>query len=462
MKKFFLLTVVVLGLVLGVPAIVGFKVEDRYQLVIDRAQQRGLNIKAHDYQRGWFSSSATTRFLLTRPGQGAQSGDPKSLELTLDSVIAHGPLISSGLGLAEIDSAIKFGERAVFPPDYPARMHTLVEFAGNGVTEIELPASEIPASTDLPGISFGGLSARISFAADRGGLDINLTAKGLQLGDGDKKLVELGELLLKSNTSTSASGLLLGTGEFTLQRFYVRDVETGGQVTISGIAVDVQSSEESEQVRAAANYHVESITAGDKRYGPGKLKVELGQLSAPVMVRLQQALEEINGKVMPDTERGMALMGVMMSIAPELLKTDPFISIKPLQLVTPDGTVDGEIMLRGDGLALADLSNLQSLTGKLVADLSLRMPEKLLRAMLIQQTRLKLEQQMKFVAEQGGEVPDLDQAQLQQLVELRVDEQIDQWLLQEVVERDGEDLATVVSLSSGLLTVNGKTIPLPF
>lgn len=459
MKKFSLLAIVVLALVLGAPAIVGFKVEDRYQLLIDRAQQRGLNITAHDYQRGWFSSTATTRFQSVKPGQAA--GDGQSLGLTLVSTISHGPLVSTGLGLAEIDSDIEFSDQAIFAPDYPAQIHTLIELAGHGVTRIELPASENAGSTDLPHITFGGLSARISFSADQRDFDLNLVSKGLQIGDGDNKLVELGEAQLDSSTSTSASGLLLGGGELTIERFSVRDAETGGQVDIEGIAVDVQSSEASEQVAAAANYRIESIAVGEEHYGPGLLRVELDRLSAPQMVRLQQAMEEINRQSMSDAERGMALMGVVMTVAPELLKGDPSIAIKPLRLVTPEGTVDGELTLRGNGLTLADLSSVQSLAGKLVADLSLRMPEKLLRAMLVQQTRMKLEQQMALVVEQGGEVPDLDEEQLRQLIELRVDEQIDQWLLQEVVERVGSDLATVVSLSSGLLTVNGKTVPIP-
>ena len=50
--------------------------------------------------------------------------------------------------------------------------------------------------------------------------------------------------------------------------------------------------------------------------------------------------------------------------------------------------------------------------------------------------------------------------ELQEMVEAAATEQLDQLLVQGLVEREGSDIATVASLSNGLLTVNGKTVPL--
>lgn len=461
MKKFSLLAVLVLTLVLGAPALIGFKAEARYQLAVDRIQQSGLEVVAHSYDRGWFGSTAETSLVFARPGHLSAARGPDSLRLTLLSTVSHGPLVSTGLGLAEVDSEIKFAARSIFPPDYPAQIHTLIDLAGRSDTRINLPATEITGTKEMPDLSFGGLSGEMKFDAGRGDMEIHFVLQSLGVYSGGQTLAEVGETRLDSNSHTSASGLMLGNGEFSAQRLLLKDSESGEQVVMSGLALDLESSEVSEQVSAAASYRLQSIEVAGEIYGPGLLRIEMSRLSGPVLVRLQQAMTEIKEQAMSDEQRGMALLGVVMNIGTDLLKSDPAIAIKPFQLVTPDGTVEGEISLRGDGLSLADLSNIQLLAGKLAADLSLRMPETLFRSMLIHQTRLKLEQQIATVIEQGGEVPDLDQAQLQQLIEHQVDEQIDQWLLQEIIERDGADLATVASLSSGLLTVNGKTIPLP-
>jgi len=459
MKRYALLALLVMALVFGAPAVIGIKAEARYQLAIDRIQQSGVKVISHNYDRGWFGSMAETSLTFDGPEDAAATGEPGSLRLTLLSTVSHGPVLSTGLGLAEIESEIKFGERAILPPDYPAQIHTLVDLNGTGHTRIDLPAADFSGSAQMPDISFGGLSGEVAF--DIGGdAQIQFVLNSLAVSSAGQKLVELGETRLDSNSRTSSSGLMLGDGEFRVQQFVLNDPESGEQVVMHDLAIDLESSEELEQVSAVASYRMGLIEVAGDVYGPGVLSVEMSRLPGPVLARLQQALAEIKAQKMSDAQRGMALSGLVMSVASELLKNDPTIAIKPLRLVTPDGTVEGELSLRGAGLSLADVSSIPALASKLVADLSLRMPEKLFRSMLIKQIGQQLEQQMAAMIEQGGEAPELDRAQLQQLVERQVDEQLKHWLSQEIIERDGDDLATVASLSSGLLTVNGKTVPL--
>lgn len=461
MKKFSLLTLLVLAVVFGAPAVIGIKAEARYQLAVERIQQSGLKVISHSFDRGWFGSTAETGFLLVRPDYSAAPSESESLRLSLKSTISHGPLVSNGVGLAEIDSEIKFGEKAIFPPNYPAEIHTLVEFDGKGATRVNLPPADIAGSAEMPDLSFGGLSGEMKFDSRNRDIALHSVLQHLRISSAGQKLAELGETRLETNSRTSVSGLMLGSGEFRMQRLMLRDSESGDQVVMNELAVSVESSEESEQVSAVAGYRMERIEVGGEVYGPGVLQVELKRLDGPVLARLQQNVAQLKNQTMSDAQRGMALLGVVMDAGSELLKSDPSIVIKPLRLVTPDGTVEGEISLRGDGLRMADISSIPALAGKLVADLSLRVPEKLFREMLIQQVGKELERQIAVMVEQGANAPEMDQDQLRQLAEQQVEEQLNHWLSQQIIERDGENLATVASLSSGLLTVNGKTVPLP-
>lgn len=460
MKKFFFLTILVVALVLGAPAVIGIKAESRYQLAIDHIQQSGLRVVSHSYSRGWFGAKAETGIVFVAPEGASAATGPDSPHLTLVSTIAHGPLVSTGLGIAEIDSQIEFAEKTLALPDDQAQIHTMIDLDGSGHTRINLPAADMTGSAKMPDISFDGLSGEMQFGID-GDIDTHLVLHGLVVGSDGQKLLELGETRLQSNSRTSVSGLMLGNGKFSMQRLKLSGPEQGEQVAMQQLDVDLASSEELEQVSAVASYRVERVEVGHDVYGPGQLRVELNRLSGPVLVRLQRAITDIKSQSMSDAQRGMALMGVVMNVASELLKGDPGIVIKPLSLVTPDGTVEGELSLRGNGLRLADISNMPVLAGKLVADLSLRAPEKLFRSMLVQQSARRLKQQIAAMIEQGGEAPRLEQGELQQLIERQVDQQLSEWISQEVIVRDGSDLATVASLSSGLLTVNGKTIPLP-
>jgi len=73
---------------------------------------------------------------------------------------------------------------------------------------------------------------------------------------------------------------------------------------------------------------------------------------------------------------------------------------------------------------------------------------------------LRIAQQFEQGVKEGDEVEMPAPEQLQQMVRTAAAEQLNQLLLQGVVERDGADIVSVASLSNGLLTVNGKTVPL--
>ena len=461
MKKFSLLTLLVLAAVFGTPAVIGIKAEARYQLAVERIQQSGLKVISHSFSRGWFGSTAETSFLLVSTDYSSAVSDSDRRHLSLRSTISHGPLVSTGLGLAEIDSEIKLGKRAIFPPDYPAEVHTLVDLNGSGATRVNLPPADVAGSAEMPDLSFGGMTGEMTFGEGSGDIGLQFVLQHLRIGSSGQKLAELGETRLESNSRTSLSGLMLGSGEFKVQRLMLHDAERSEQLIVDELAVSVDSAEETELVSAVASYRMQRIEVGGEVYGPGELRVELKQLSGPALGRLQQNIAQLKNQTMSDAQRSMALLSLMLELGSELLKNNPSITIKPLHLVTPDGTVAGEFSLRGDGLTMADISNIPALAGKLVADLSLRVPEKLLRSMLVQQVGKELERQIAALVAQGADAPELDQDQLHLLAEQQVDQQLNHWLSQQVIERDGADLATVASLSSGLLTVNGKTVPLP-
>ncbi|MCP5415897.1 MAG: YdgA family protein [Chromatiaceae bacterium] len=459
MKKIAVLTLIVLALVLGTPAIIGFRAETHYQMMIERIQHSGAKVISHRYQRGWFVSDAETRLRFALPDEAAIDTS-EGLQLTLVSTVTHGPLLPSGVGLAEAESHLKFADQAIFPPGYPDSVNTTIDFNGSGRTSIDLPAAEIAGSMGRPDLSFGGLSGEIGFDVERGALDIRLLLKQLVVGNTGNRSVNLTGAQVISNFATGSSGLMLGSAEFSAQQLALGELEGGEQVGLYQPSIQLNSSERSDQVSTVVSYAFEKLEAGRAVYGPGQLQIELNRLSAPVLQRLQRETEEIRDQKLSDAARSLALMGVATNFAGELLQNDPELKIAPLRLVTPQGTLQGELSLRSKGLSLLDLANITLLVSKLDATMSLSIPEELLRMMLKARTNLLLEQQLAESMEQGGAVPELDQDQLQELVELQVDEQLNNWLSQQFLTREGGDLVVVASLSSGSLIVNGRTLPL--
>ena len=117
--------------------------------------------------------------------------------------------------------------------------------------------------------------------------------------------------------------------------------------------------------------------------------------------------------------------------------------------------------MNANGLKWEHVGNPQLMITKLDANLSFRIPEKLLRSMLENQARTRLVKEIEALTEELGEQPLVEQEQLDSMVDAEVEAQLEQWLGQGLMERDQQDVITDAELTDGLLTVNGQPVPLP-
>ena len=238
------------------------------------------------------------------------------------------------------------------------------------------------------------------------------------------------------------------------------DPDSGEQVELENFTVEVDSSEQGELISGLATYRLERVSAGGQSYGPGQVGLEVSQLSAAAIVQLQESMEQIQRQPLDDEQRGIAIMGTLMGLGPQLLSSDPGFAIRELRVATPSGEVTGGFSVRPVGLRWSEIGNIGVVLDKLTAEFSLRVPEALFEQLQRQQIRMALVAELARLAQQGQQPPELDPVQLQLLVEQQAQERLAQWLEQGVVERVGSDITTQANLASGLLTVNGKAFPL--
>lgn len=462
MKRFIVIFLILGAVLLAIPGVIGFQAEERYEELLNRFEKSGVQIVGSSYQRDWFGSSAETELSLVVPAS-PDTGQTQSKEFrfTVLSQIAHGPLTTEGAGMAVIESKILVDGEPVFPADYPATIRTSIDLGGAGTTQVNLPQVEIAASDKRPGIRFAGIQGELIFSSGLDQAKIHLNMNGLSLVDGDVKRLEIGRLQLDSRSRRDASGLMLGGGLLELEHLDLQDADSGTRIRLDGIGIEVESGAEGGNVSGSALYRLERATVGDQVYGPAKLKVAIDHISGKLMARLQESLQQINARQLPEAQKQMAVMGVLMENGPEFLKSDPRLAIEQLRVKTPDGTVDMHFSIQSVGLEWKQIANISAVLGKLVADASLRVPEKLFRQLFIQQAEKQIIQQLELRRQSGEtfEVP--DKQQLNRLAEAAANQQLEQWLLQEILVRDGGDITTKASLSDGLLTVNGKMLPIP-
>jgi uncharacterized protein YdgA (DUF945 family) len=225
--------------------------------------------------------------------------------------------------------------------------------------------------------------------------------------------------------------------------------------------VEAESTVNEALVTATVRYQLDRLEVDGGVYGPAEVRLGLGNLPPEALLRIQQSVEEINAQQLPDEQKGMALLSVLMGNAPALLKGDPLVTIDKLSIQTPDGLVAGKLSLQSIGLEWKEIGNAPAVLGKLVADASLQMPKRLFTLLLRQKVEADLLRQFEQVRLINPDTKLPSAAELAEMSTALTEQQVNQWLGQEILVEQGDIIATRVTLADGLLSVNGKTIPLP-
>ncbi len=460
MKRLLILFVVLSGILVIAPVIIGDQVETHYgQLHAQLENNPSVTITGSSYERGWFGALAKTDLTLQLPVRTAQGEvSTERFDLQLVSQITHGPLLPGGGGLAEIDTSFQ-GVEVLFPADYVADIRTQFNFSGTAVSAVTLPPAELQGGKDWPPITFGGIKGDVAFEVDLSAVRSQFTMPQLVANKADGSKLVVGQIKLRTETKKSATGLTTGKGYLEVDKFHIEAPQAGFRLALADLQFEASSEEEAGSVATNVIYRFDDLEVSDDRYGPAEFKLELSQLPSDALLKMQQGLEAVNAQTLDEAQRGMAVMSVLMGHAPALLTKDPKLAIKKLYIMTPDGEVSGDLTLQAVDLKWVELANPSTMIEKLVGEASLQLPETLLLKLIEQQAKqqyLAIQQQRRL----RGEVTDADASKPTPDFESQSKEILDLWIRQQFAVREGAQVSSLAVLSKGLLTVNGKTIPL--
>ncbi len=457
MKKLAILfSILVLALFIA-PGLIGFKAQSRYQEIISSIQQSGLEVTSSKYQRGWFGSQADTEFTLSLP----LDVEAAELKFSMHSDIVHGPLSpEGGVALASVGTYFKTDGKALFPEGENKILNTRIGLGGNGKTLITIPALKFAGGAGGPEIQFGGAEGEVLFDTGFTQLDIDLTIPEFWLGGAEGESFRVTGVTLGSKSKAGTSNLRLGNGKLGVKQIDFINPKNSVAVKIDAISLYGDTREDGDNIAFTANYSINAIAVNDAGYGPAEISLEFENIPVVVAARLQKGMQEIRGNKLSREQQRMAMMGLVMGAGPELLKANPKLSIKRLFVKTPNGDVEGSLFVAADGLLWSEIGNIQAVLQKLNADASIRLPEKLLRSLLEKQAEQSVMQHIEMRNKMGESTEMPSTEEIQTIGQNLVEQRLGDLLQQGVLERDGEYISSTAKLGAGLLSVNGKTIPL--
>ena len=206
-----LLALFVAILVIG-PRFVGSTVEENYrQALAKMAYPLAYSLEVARYDRGWFSSRATTAITVAQQGLVAQ----EPVVILIEHDIAHGPLIMDSMGisfgLASYDTRFDFPDPTSVATDISDAI-TLYAHVGFWATEFQLDTPEVTvtSSDNVATIEAGSGTFDLKGRHLEGGFELPLISIR-----SDKNDVEIKQTTLAIDFESASELLWLGTGEWT-------------------------------------------------------------------------------------------------------------------------------------------------------------------------------------------------------------------------------------------------------
>jgi len=479
MKKLVILIIVILLCVAGwagATYVVGGQVQSQYTHMIDEFGRLGpITMSQQSYQRGFLASTALTVLELelpdaTRPG--AQAGldtQKETLQIVFESAIKHGPLLAGAApGLALIETRLvsvtpssETVERLLqeFPQLSEPLSVTRIDFSGTMTDRVRIPALE--TSIDQAQIEWGGLNVDSSYAPgdktivgtfDMPRLEIRdadgeLTWQGLH---GTLDLVEALPLLYVGSTDVSFGNMKMA---------FASDKDGAQQaMQLKGLKLSSRSDCREKLVNVKQTMEFGGVLVDGETYGPGRCVIDAKNLDGELLGSFQAQVRELyrSGQVSNPDELIGQLLPLYTQLLTGLLEKSPELNISSFSFATPQGNIDGRLLIRYDSGQGVDTRNPQAMLQALDASADLVVHENLVKLLMKQNLKNVL-----TAAKLNGQIPEsFSDADLAELAARQTDAQLETVLAQALVVRDGDMIRSSATFRQGKLEVNGQPLSL--
>ncbi|MCF7521130.1 YdgA family protein [Neisseria sp. ZJ106] len=497
MKKFLIPTAAaVAAAALGTPYYLGIKAEESLTAQQKLLQESGfLTVESRQYERGWFTSTETTVIRL-KPTllHNTEKYLPDNLKtvlqqpVTIVNHIKHGPF-AGGVGTrAYIETEFKYHPEAekvlsrFFGGQTPVNMTNTVYFNGSGEISLNVPAFDYEELSGIK-LNWKGLGGTTAYGNNFDTYRHDYLAPALQVKLADKGDIAFNGLHFQSETTDGSNRLSLGKSSLMLDNFLmqwkegidynvklnelvnlVTDLQIGafinptGTVAPSKIEVGklkfaTDTREADRFINSEGRFQFEKLAYGNEQYGPLDIHIAAEHLDAPSLLALKNKLAEIAGRNMSESEIQNTLIQTAKTEASGLFTQDPVLNVKTFTFSMPQGEVDVKGSLAFKGLTVKDMDNLADMLGKTHADFDIRVPQKMLEQLAVNQARSIFSVNPEDEAAGRANIDDINET-----LRLMVDNTLQVMARDQYLTLDKNNVRTRLTLQDNTLKLNGKVL----
>ena len=443
---------------LAVPWLVGLRAEQLYHRFLDDVAARGYPIVHDEYHRGWLGARALTQIgpRADSPADSDAEAEPPRLQVV--SQIAHGP---RGAALWRWPPLLASSTSRI---TVVGRARALPPLLVDGSIDV---LGAIDSAWQVPDLAYSGALGRLHLTDGQGRLQADADRpewRGdgklarLEADDGSGQALVLYGLGWRFAGHWVDPGLPVGESELRLQGLSLDGTGPRPPLKLENAQARLQSRLEQGRVDLGASLAVDQLSVNHADFAPSRLRLDLTGVDAHALRALRDGMRAYNARELPESVRGLAFGALLAQSLPGLLSGGPRIALHDMDLTTPQGSVSGQAWLQvaatyTDILDLARPSRwLKGLSG----EARIAAPQALVLQLLVDDQQRRVRDELRHRGESADPLPPRLETEVEQAAQASLAALIrDGWLV-----ADHGRLSAAVLIGDGLLTVNGKTIPI--
>ncbi len=387
----------------------------------------------------------------------------EKVPIALEHEIEHGPSLMNA-ALAKIVTRVKFSEKTenelnyYFKDSPPIEIITKVGILGDQEIEFAVPSFDgHPKEKDDININWQRLDGKIEMSSDMSKYVGKMQLPLLAINGKNGETAKIDNIAMTMDMKQRAAGLWLGSAGFNIANVYfdMNNKNAGSdnvKMNLKDISIDQISSEEDGLLFLSMISRADSLTVMDRTFEEMVFDLEIRNVSMDTLIEMQNRINTITEKQLPQDEAKSQMVETLMTIGPEFLKHSPEYNIKHLSVSSDKGDINGNASIKyvgnGDYKSFNPLSDL-------ACDAMLSMPKEYLREILLEVTRKQMSTYLKASGTEMAE--DEFEKQCQQAV----DNNIKGMLQNNFIVADADNYTARFELGDAGITVNGKALNLP-
>ncbi len=418
-----------------------------------------LYMAADPIQHDWTESRVTTRVRLVPPASSPahHASDQADPQLVLLHRIHHIPYLSLDEAGYVIETS--FDPSAPQQPDWVSQSgfaeallaRTLLHFNGSSTTDVRLQGATrtLPDGTEL---NWSGFNARLHFDATFTHLQASGGMGAIQLTV-ENSGIHTAPSSFTAEMHRNQTGRWFGKQQLQAGPITVHSHTTHGEshtFSVQALQLDTHSEQQETGIFAALRVDLTDTVIDDTDIPRLLLDLAAADVPPEPLYALQQLGRQVQADPGSAIDGPQPVQALILEQLRRLLQGDPRLQIKPLRMETTQGDFNLDLDLRiqdGDRIAvLGPAALLQALT----VDISVSAHLRLLQAMLTEQNRIRLQQQVRASHAQ----PPSGEALLQQAQAL-AEQQVNGWIQLGFLVPHQDTGTSHIQLDRGLLRLNG-------